>query len=170
MKTAVGPFDGRPSQHPVDRSWSKDSFNNVTLGVNAYSGMYMSNWDNSWARPSDQLDCVECHDMNANGGSYPNHPAPGAGTRAATANPFMLKNTAAMDNSHAPNAFCLTTCHAGTAPGTSGWKMGHYGWGSFDNAGTLATLKEHDGTPLKSSKCADCHETHSSAVKPDLMG
>jgi predicted CxxxxCH...CXXCH cytochrome family protein len=170
MKTAVGPFDGRPSQHPVDRGWSKDSFNNVTLGANAYTALYMSNWDNSWSRPADQINCVECHDANANGGIYPNHPLPGTGARAAGANPYMLKNTTAMDNGHAPNSFCMTTCHAGTATGTSGWKMGHYGWGSFDNAGTLATLKEHDGTPLKSSKCSDCHETHSSSVKPDLMG
>jgi predicted CxxxxCH...CXXCH cytochrome family protein len=169
MKTAFGPFDSKPSQHPVDRAFGKDSLSNVTLGANTYTTLYMSNWDNSWTRPASQTNCVECHDVGSVA-NYPNHPIPGTDNRVLTVNPFMLKNVTAMDNGHAPNSFCLTTCHAGTAPGTSGYRMGHYGWGSFDNAGTLATLKEHDGTPLKTSKCADCHETHSASVKPNLMG
>jgi len=173
MKTAFGPFDSKVSQHPVDRTYSKDGNSNVTLGANTYSTIYMSNWDNSFATPANQIGCVACHDAGANGGAYPNHPIPGTGSRAAGVNPFMLRNTAAMDNNHAPDSFCLATCHAGTAPGSSAYRMGHYGWAAYDNTtGGMppATLKEKDGTPLKTSKCTDCHETHSANVKPNLMG
>ncbi len=173
MKDAFTPFLSKPSQHPVDRAFSKDSFGNLTLAANVGTTLYMSNWDNSWAKPANQIDCVDCHDANANGGSYPNHPASGTGSRAAGVNPFMLKNTAAMDNNHAPNAFCLATCHGRSAPGPSDYRMGHLGWGAFDNTtGGMAnnTLKEPSGIAIKTSKCADCHETHSTNSKTNLMG
>lgn len=172
MKTAVGPFDGKASQHPVDRPYSKDSYSNVSLGINTYTTLYLSNWDNTWAVPSSQIGCVDCHDTA--GAAYPNHPRMDNAVRAA--NPFMLRGGAASwsaaDN-HASNAFCLQVCHGRSAAAPSGWRMGHVGWGSYDNTyGGMPdnTLKEHDGTPLKTSKCVDCHETHSSSVKPDLMG
>jgi predicted CxxxxCH...CXXCH cytochrome family protein len=173
MKDSFTPFYLKPSQHPVDRPFSKDSNGNILLAVNTGSTLYMSNWDNSWAKPANQLDCVDCHDANANGGSYPNHPASGTGTRAASANPFMLKNTSAMDNSHAPNAFCLATCHGRSASSPLEYKMGHLGWGAFDNTtGGMSdsTLKEPSGIALKTSKCVDCHETHSTNSKSNLMG
>ena len=173
MKDAFNPFLSKPSQHPLDRAWSKDSFANVTLGSNIGSMLYMSNWDNSWTKPANQIDCVDCHDANANGGSYPNHPDPGTGSRAAGVNPFMLRNTSAMDNSHAPNSFCLLTCHGRSAPSPAEYKMGHFGWGAFDNTtGGMPdnTLKEPSGIALKTSKCVDCHETHSSNYKMNLMG
>jgi len=171
MKTALGPFDSRNSQHPVDRGYTKDAFTNVTLGNNTYTTLYMSNWDNSWTRPADQIGCVDCHQMD---GEYPNHPKPDNAVR--TANPYMLRGGAASWNAadnHASNAFCLAICHAGTAPGTSGYRMGHYGWGAYaSTTGGMPdnSLKEHDGTALKTSKCVDCHETHSSNSKPNLMG
>ncbi|MHB8783293.1 MAG: CxxxxCH/CxxCH domain c-type cytochrome, partial [Desulfobacteria bacterium] len=173
MKDAFNPFLSKPSQHPVDRTFSKDSNANISLAANGGTTLYMSNWDNSWAKPANQLDCVDCHDANANGGSYPNHPAPATGTRAASVNPFMLKNTSAMDNSHAPNAFCLATCHSRSASSPAEYKMGHLGWGAFDNTtGGMPdnTLKEPSGIALKTSKCVDCHETHSTNSNPNLMG
>jgi predicted CxxxxCH...CXXCH cytochrome family protein len=173
MKDSFNPFLSKPSQHPVDRSFSKDANGNLTLGANTGTNLYMSNWDNSWVVPTDQIDCIDCHDASANGGSYPNHPASGTGSRVAAVNPFMLRNTAAMDNSHAPNSFCLTTCHGRSASSPATYKMGHLGWGAFDNTtGGMAdnTLKEPSGIALKTSKCADCHETHSTNSRPNLMG
>jgi len=179
MRDSLDHFAGKPSQHPVDRGYAIDSARRtMTLSASTNTTRWMSNWDNSWGGlPSNQIGCVDCHDVTNSGyssttgvpGGYPNHVSP----ELRTANPFMLRggssSWSSTDN-HATNAFCLSQCHDGGTPAKSAFKMGHYGWGSFDNGGTLGTLKEHNGTSLKSSRCVDCHETHYATMKPNLMG
>jgi predicted CxxxxCH...CXXCH cytochrome family protein len=175
MRDSLDHFAGKPSQHPVDRGFSVDSNRNVTLSPSTNTTRWMSNWDNSWTRPGDQIGCVDCHDVTNPGytstsgvpGGYPNHISPDNALR--TANPFMLRGGSSSwspTDNHATNTFCANICHAGSAPGTSGYRMGHYGWGAFDNV----SIKEPSGIALKSSKCVDCHETHYSSVKYNLMG
>ena len=133
MKNALSVFEGRPSQHPVDRGYQPlDNTRNVLLDTNSYTTMYLANWDNSWTDlPSNQIGCVECHEVTNNTGNkgsgpygYPNHPDKST-EPARQANPVMLRGgTSSWDNGHASNSFCLTVCHSGTAPGTSGYTTG----------------------------------------------
>jgi predicted CxxxxCH...CXXCH cytochrome family protein len=133
----------------------------------------MSNWDGSWREPANQIGCTDCHDAgnatpNAGTGpaGYPEHPDP-AGRGA---NPFMLKGGAASwDGRYASNRFCLKVCHEGATPSTARYRMGHYGWGGYDNAAPSGTLKDPGGKALKSSRCTDCHESHGAPDRKSLF-
>ncbi|HEY3320141.1 MAG TPA: CxxxxCH/CxxCH domain-containing protein, partial [Planctomycetota bacterium] len=179
MKDVLEQFNGKQSQHPVDRTYSFDNATttrNITLSPNTNTTRWMSNWDNTWPEPANQIGCTDCHAVSnatANAGTgaggYPEHPD----ASGRTANPVMLQGGAASwDNSisHASNSFCVNICHNGSTGPTSGYKMGHYGWGAFDNAGTMGQLKEPSKTALRTSKCVDCHETHYSGTQKNLFG
>ncbi len=169
MRDALEHFSGKTSQHPVDRaySWDDNTYRNISLLASSNNTRWMSNWDASWtAKPANQINCIDCHQMD---GKYPNHPS--ADNVLRSGNPVMLKGgNASWDNSigHASNAFCLAVCHAGTAPGTSAYRMGHYGWGGFKPADN--TIREPSGTPLGVQRCVDCHESHYTASALNLVG
>jgi hypothetical protein len=173
MKDVLDQFNGKPSQHPVDRAYtlaSPPGIRKISLGLNTNTTRWMSGWDDSWRRPANQLGCIDCHEVRnttSNAGSgedgYPEHPDPSDRGE----NPVMLKGGArSWRGGHSTDAFCLETCHAGTAPGTSGYRMGHYGWGAYDNTG----LKDSNRIRLRTSKCVDCHETHYSGSQRNLFG
>ncbi len=193
MRDAYLPLKSGSSLHPVDFPYSVDARRNVTINFTSADrdkAIYNSNWDNSWTNFANQINCIDCHDVAMDNAAYPNHsalwsdntataPQPGA---ARYYNPFMLRNvpgTAASGYSwsggtvqgHAPNRFCLLTCHDNSPGNTSrGTTMGHYGWGAY---GADNTLKEPSGTAIKggaSVRCADCHETHTSRTKDNLFG
>ncbi len=169
MRDALEHFSGKTSQHPVDRAytWDDNTHRNITLGAASNNTRWMSNWDGSWTgKPANQIGCIDCHQMDR---AYPNHPAQDNALR--TGNPVMLKGgNGSWDNTvgHASNAFCLSVCHAGTAPGTSGYRMGHYGWGAFNSSDN--TIREPGGTPLKQTRCVDCHESHYATSSANLFG
>ncbi|HEY3322177.1 MAG TPA: CxxxxCH/CxxCH domain-containing protein, partial [Planctomycetota bacterium] len=179
MKDVLDQFGGRLSQHPVDRTYSIDNATttrNVSLSANTNTTRWMSNWDNTWPEPANQIGCTDCHNVSnstANAGTgaggYPEHPE--AVDRIT--NPVMLRGGAASwDNgiSHASNSFCVNICHNGSTGPTSGYKMGHYAFGAYDNAGSTGTLKEPSKIPLRTSNCVDCHETHYSGSQKNLFG
>ena len=100
MKDVLEQFNGKQSQHPVDRSYALDNATttrNVSLSPNTNTTRWMSNWDNSWAEPANQIGCTDCHDVTnstANAGTgpggYPEHPDPAV----RSANPVMLRGGA----------------------------------------------------------------------------
>ncbi|HEY3488486.1 MAG TPA: CxxxxCH/CxxCH domain-containing protein [Candidatus Deferrimicrobiaceae bacterium] len=180
MKDVLEQFNGKMSQHPVDRTYTLDNAattRNVSLSANTNTTRWMSNWDNSWTGPANQVGCIDCHDVTnttspgTGPGGYPEHTDASSATR--TANPVMLRGGASSWNgaiSHASNSFCINICHNGVGAGTGGYRMGHYGWGAFDNAGSTGQLKEPSKAPLRTSNCVDCHETHYSGSQKSLFG
>ena len=198
MKDVFFPFKTGASFHPVDLPYTLDGNRNVIMdyySTNEFKAIYVSNWpgDNQWSNYATQIDCRDCHDVNLDGATYPNHSALWTDCTATTpdsskvrySNPFMLKNVTSANSpygwanvgtvnvkvtEHAPDAFCLLTCHNGNA--NANYKMGHYGWGA---RGSDNVLKEPSGTPLKNRpgggalRCADCHETHKSQRNGNLF-
>jgi predicted CxxxxCH...CXXCH cytochrome family protein len=175
MMDALEQFNGKQSQHPVDRTWSLDNattFRNMSLSANTNTTRWMSNWDNSFGEPANQIGCTDCHDVTNTSpfagpgvAGYPNHLDPDNVSTGRSTNPRMLRGGAASWNgTRATNSFCVNICHNGTA--TPSFKMGHYGWGAYDNT----NIKESTRLNLRTSQCTDCHETHFSGTQKGLYG
>ena len=194
MKNSYLSLTSGASVHPVDFPYIIDANRNAGidfLSADQQKNIFLSNWDNSSRSFPNQIHCVQCHDVTLDNAAYPNHSVlwtdntatvPVAGS-VRYSNPFMLRNVDSTNTTyswsggkpqgHAPDDFCLKTCHGRTAPASAEWKMGHLGWGAYDNtAGGMPsnTIKEPSGTSLKTSKCVDCHETHTSKAEENLFG
>jgi predicted CXXCH cytochrome family protein len=145
MKGVLTHFGGQMSKHSVGK----------VRGGAETQNEYLTTWDTTFLT---ELDCIDCHDpllvVDQNPANlaldapYANHVSPADASR--TTNPYMLRNEVMTD--------LCRGCH-GAVPAAWWTLRGKANPPALvDHAETA--LQESDTTPLVTSDCADCHDSH----------
>ena len=167
MRPVLNHFQGKLSFHPVGYNFNTrtETNNEFVSGYGQTQGLVTVPVDPSAIPTANQLDCVDCHDIDL-GGGYPQHDTPPVN------NPFMLRNITGLGEY---DGLCRT-CHRSDAPVTV--KTVSMQLTKHADGAAGRPLLEDDGTVLRTNdldqdgvadaagivdQCRVCHDSHYSS-------